>query len=151
MLRKVVGVIVGYIVMACLVFATFTAAYLTMGAGQAFKPATFNVSLRWIAVSLVLGSIAAVIGGYLCAVISRSTRATQVLAGIVLLLGILVAIPALTRVDNRPNVRPREVSNIQAMQNARTPKWFAIFNPVVSAIGVLVGAGIRQRTSKPSA
>ena len=151
MLRKVAGVIVGYIVMALLVFLTFSGAYLAMGAGQAFKPGSFNVSLRWIAVSLVLGLIAAIVGGFICALIAKSTRAAQVLAGIVLLLGIIVAIPALTRVDTRPIVRPREVSNIQAMQNARTPKWFAILNPIVSTIGVLVGAGLRQRTSKTSA
>jgi hypothetical protein len=150
MVRKVIGVIVGYIVMAVFIFLTFTATYLVMGAEQAFKPGNYNLSLRWILISVVLGLIAAIIGGYVCALIAKSSRATQVLAGIVLVLGLLVAIPALTANDIRPNVRPKQVPNIQAMQNARTPKWFALLNPIVSAVGILVGAGIRQQTSKSS-
>ncbi|MEK6281794.1 MAG: hypothetical protein AABN95_15680 [Acidobacteriota bacterium] len=148
MLRKVAGVIVGYVVMAALVFLTFSVAYLALGANQAFKPGSYNTSLRWIALSLVLGLIAAVVGGYTCALIARSTRAAQVLAGIVIVLGLLVAIPALTGNDPRPNTRPRDVPNIQAMQNARTPTWFALLNPMVGAVGVLVGAALRQRTAK---
>lgn len=150
MARKVIGVIVGYIVMALFVFLTFTGAYLGLGAEQAFKPGNYNVSLRWIVISVVLGLIAAIIGGYVCALIAKSSRAAQVLAGIVLVLGLLVAIPALTANDPRPNVRPREVPNMQAMQNARSPKWVALLNPIIGAVGVLVGAGIRQQTSKSS-
>ena len=148
MVRKVVGVIVGYVVMALFVFLTFTAAYLAMGPNHAFKPGIYDVSLRWAALSFVLSLIAAIVGGYVCTLIARSTRAAQVLAGIVIVLGILVAIPVLTGSDTRPNVRPREVPNLQAMQNARTPKWVAILNPIVGAVGVLVGAGIRQKTAR---
>ena len=150
MVRKVLGVIVGYIVMALFVFLTFTGAYLALGAEQAFKPGNYNVSLRWIVISVVLGLIAAIIGGFVCSLISKSSRACQVLAGLVLVLGLLVAIPALTANDLRPNVRPRDVPNLQAMQNARSPKWFALLNPIVGAVGVLVGAGLRQKTSKSS-
>lgn len=148
MVRKIVGVIVGYIVMALVVFLTFSAAYLIMGANHAFKPGTYDVSLRWAALSFVLSLIAAIVGGYVCALIAKSTRAAQVLAGIVIILGILVAIPVLTGSDTRPNRRPDAVPNMQAMQNARTPKWVAILNPIVGVVGVLVGAGIRQKTAR---
>lgn len=148
MVRKIVGVIVGYIVMALVVFLTFSAAYLIMGANHAFKPGTYDVSLRWAALSFVLSLIAAIVGGYVCALIAKSTRAAQVLAGIVIVLGILVAIPVLTSTDTRPNRRPDTVPNMQAMQSARTPKWVAILNPIVGAVGVLVGAGIRQKTAR---
>src|SRR5687767_12248712 len=103
MARKILGVIVGYVVMALLIFLTFSVTYLALGAGQAFKPGTYNVSLRWTAISFVLSLIAAIVGGYTCALIAKSTRAAQVLAGIVLVLGIIVAIPALTSNDTRPN------------------------------------------------
>ena len=148
MARKIIGVIVGYIVMALFVFLTFTAAYLALGTEQAFKPGNYNVSLRWIAISTVLGLIAAIIGGFVCALISKSSRACQVLAGLVLVLGLLVAIPALTTNDVRPNVRAKEVPNLEAMRYARTPKWVALLTPIVGAVGVLVGAGIRQQTAK---
>ena len=148
MARKILGVIVGYVVMALLVFLTFSVAYLAMGANHAFKPGTYNVSLRWIALSFVLGLIAAIVGGYTCALIARSTGAAQVFAGVVVVLGILFAIPVLTGSDTRPNTRPAEVPNMQAMQNARTPAWVALLNPIVGAVGVLVGASIRQKTTE---
>ncbi len=148
MARKILGVIVGYVVMALLVFLTFSVAYLAMGANHAFKPGTYNVSLRWTALSFVLSLIAAIVGGYTCALIARSTRAAQVLAGIVLVLGIIIAIPALTGSDTRPNTRPADVPNMQAMQSARTPGWVAILNPIVGVVGVLVGASIRQKTTE---
>ena len=37
-MRTIVGVIAGYLVMALLIFATFSAAYLLMGADAAFMP-----------------------------------------------------------------------------------------------------------------
>jgi len=148
MARKILGVIVGYVVMALLVFLIFSVAYLAMGANHAFKPGTYDVSLRWTALSFVLSLIAAIVGGYTCALIARSTRAAQVLAGIVLVLGIIIAIPAITGSDTRPNIRPADVPNMQAMQNARTPAWVAVLNPIVGVVGVLVGAGIRQKTTE---
>jgi uncharacterized membrane protein len=144
MLRAILGVVVGYIAMAVFVFCLFTIAYLAMGADAAFRAGTYEVSMLWIVVSIVLSFIAALIGGFVCAVLSRSKRAVQVLAGIVLVLGILVAIPVLMGNDVRPNVRTGNVPNLQAMQNARTPKWIALLNPVIGAVGVLVGAGLKK-------
>ena len=144
MVRAILGVIIGYVVTALLVFGFFTLAYLAMGADMAFKPGTYDLSLRWIIVSFVVNAIAAVIGGFVCASISRSTRATQVFAGIVLVLGILLAIPILRGTDIRPNVRSGAVSNMKAMQAARTPGWVALLNPVVGAVGILVGAGLKK-------
>lgn len=147
MVRKIVGVIVGYVVMAVMVFLTFSLAYLTMGAAHAFKPGRFDPSLRWIVVSFVLAFVAALVGGYTCATIAKSKRAAQVLAGIVVVLGALVAIPALTANDTRPNFRVGNVTNMEAMQKARTPGWVALMNPLIGAVGVMVGAGLREARS----
>lgn len=147
MVRAILGVIVGYVVMALLVFLTFSVAYLAMGADAAFKPASYEASLFWIIVSFVLGLVAALVGGYTCAVIARGRRAPQVLAGLVLVLGILVAIPALRANDTRSVARSGNVSNMEAMQKARTPGWVALINPLIGAVGVLVGAGLKQRSS----
>jgi hypothetical protein len=151
MARKILGVIVGSVVMGLLFSLTFSVAYLALGANQAFKPGTYNASLRWTAFSFVVALVAAIVGGYTCALIARSTRAAQVLAGLALVWGIVVAIPTLTGSDTRPNTRPANVSIMQAMQNARTPAWVAVLNPIVGAVGVLVGASIRQKTTEPAA
>lgn len=146
MVRAILGVIVGYVVMALLVFLTFSAAYLAMGADAAFKPASYEASLFWIIVSFVLGLLAAMVGGYTCAVIAKGRRAPQVLAGVVLVLGILVAIPALRASDNRSTVRSGNVSNMEAMQKARTPGWVALINPFIGVVGVLIGASLTRRS-----
>lgn len=150
MVRGIVGVIVGYIVMAAIVFLTFSLAYITMGAGNAFRPGSFDPSLPWIVISFFLAFIAALVGGYVCAAIAKTKRAPQILAGIVVVLGILVAIPALRSNDTRPNVRTGDVPNMEAMQKARTPGWVALMNPLIGAVGVMVGAGLRQTRTTPA-
>ncbi len=51
MLRVVIAVIVGYAVMAFLVFATFSLLYLMLGADGAFRPGTFEPSTTWVVLS----------------------------------------------------------------------------------------------------
>lgn len=149
MVRAIGGVVVGYVVMALLIFLTFSVAYLGMGANRAFNPGSFDPSLFWIVISFFLGFLAALVGGYTCATIAKSKRAAQVLAGLVFVIGIIVAIPVLTAGDTRPNVRAGYVSNMEAMQKARTPGWVALMNPLIGAVGVMVGAELRQaRTAR---
>jgi uncharacterized membrane protein len=145
MIKKVAGIIVGYVAMAVFIFATFSVAYLLMGADIAFNPGSFEPSMTWVVISFVLGFIAAVIGGLVCAALSKNARAAQVLAGLVLVLGLLLAIPALRGNDTRPNVRDGSVSNMDAMQKARTPGWVALINPFIGAAGILIGARLRRQ------
>jgi uncharacterized membrane protein len=147
MVRAILGVVVGYVVMALLVFLTFSVAYLAMGSSGAFRPGSFDPSMLWIITSIILGFLAALVGGYTCAVISKSKRATQILAAIVIVLGVIVAISALRVTDTRPNVRTGDVPNLEAMQRAKTPNWVALLNPIIGAAGVLVGARLKMRTS----
>lgn len=144
MVRGIVGVIVGYVVMALIIFLTFSLAYLGMGTNRAFNPGSFDPSLFWIVISFFLGFVGALVGGYTCATIAKSKRAAQVLAGLVFVIGIIVAIPVLTSGDPRINVRTGDVSNMEAMTKARTPGWVALMNPLIGAVGVMVGAGLRQ-------
>lgn len=145
MFRSIIGVIVGYVVMALLVFVAFTLAYLSMGADGAFSPGTFEVSTRWIAVSFVLGFIAAAVGGYVCALIARGGKAPLALAGLVVVLGILVAIPVLLASEPiKDGLRAGDVPNMEAMMKAKTPGWVALLNPFVGAAGVLLGARMRR-------
>src|SRR5215212_7972849 len=145
MLRNIGGVILSYITFALLIFLTFSAAYLLMGAGAAFKPETYEPSNLWLVVSFILGLAAAIIGGYVCASISRGTRAPVALAILVIVLGVLAAIPALRAANKERLTRPTEVSNMEAMQNAVQPGWVALLNPFAGAAGVLAGARLRRK------
>jgi hypothetical protein len=146
MARSVLGVIAGYLVMFLLVFASFSGAYLVMGAEAAFRPDSYEVSGLWLVTSLVLGLLAAVAGGYVCAAVSRRDLAPVILAGVVLVFGMIAAFQALTASGEGP-ARAGDVPNLAAAAQARTPPWVALLNPLVGAAGVLAGARLRRRST----
>ncbi|MCC6425822.1 MAG: hypothetical protein IT435_03270 [Phycisphaerales bacterium] len=141
MLRAIASVILGYIVMAVIVFGGLTAAYLAMGTDKAFKPNSFDVSTIWIIVAFIVGMIAALLGGLVSRKIARTGTPPKVLAGIVLVLGLLMAFGAMNATaPTEP--RPATMSNIDAMQKAQTPAWIQCANGVIGCVGVLIGAGL---------
>jgi len=141
MARAIAGVVVGYLAMFLVVFVGLSGAFLALGVERTFQPGSYEVTLTWIMIWLAVSAIAALAGGYVCVSIARGGRAPVVLAVLVLVLGLLLAMPALgTRPEDAPGVRGAEVGNLQAMQNAREPWWVALANPVIGAAGVLGGA-----------
>jgi hypothetical protein len=144
-LKATLAVIVGYVVMAIVMFVAFTGTYLGVGADRAFQRATYQVSALWVVVSVAVNLLAAMVGGWACAAISRGAAA-KALAGLVLALGIAFAIPVLDpSKDPRPLDRTPNTPNLEAMTNARQPVWLALTLPVVGAVGTLLGAGRGRR------
>lgn len=143
MARMIGGVILGYVVMAALIFAAFSGAYLAMGTEAAFQPGSYEPSSLWIAVSFVLGFAASAAGGWVCATVARDGRVTSILAAVVLLLGLALAVPALRRTAP---LEPRlgDVPNMEAMTKAHQPGWIALLNPLIGAAGVLIGGRLRS-------
>jgi hypothetical protein len=137
--RTIGGVILGYVVMAVIVFCSLTAAYLAMGADAAFRPGSYDVSGLWIVVSIIVGLAAAIVGGWVSATVARDARAPKILAAVVFVLGLAVAIPVLTAPSAPPKPRLGDVPNLQAMADAHTPAWIALLNPIVGAAGVMIG------------
>jgi hypothetical protein len=147
MLRAVLAVIVGYVVTSVLIFACFTGAYLLMGADNAFRPGSYDISHRWLALAFVVDFVAAVIGGLVCAAIAKGGKAPLALAALTLVLGVLLAIPSMMAVRNTgPTIRRGSVSNLEAMQRAKEPIWAPLLTPLVGAVGVLVGAKLKRRS-----
>ena len=74
--RMIGGVVVGYLTMFVLVFGSFTAAYLAMGADVAFQTGTYEPSTLWLVVSWVLGFLAALAeaGGGVCLILGFAFR-----------------------------------------------------------------------------
>lgn len=145
MARSILAVVAGYATLVLLIFVTFTALYLVLGADASFDPGSYDASALWVATSFPLGVAASVAAGYVCAAVARGGRAPQALAGVVLVLGLLFAIPVLRASDAAPAARAGDVPNMEAMRQARQPKWVALVNPFIGAVGVLVGAGLRRR------
>ena len=146
MARKIIGVIVGYIAMAAVIFITFTLLYLILGAEASFQPGNFQASTTWLVLSTILGLIAAVIGGLVCVIIAKDHKAAIWLAGLVLVLGIILAIPSLNIPEEEMNkVREGNVDNMTAMQNAKQPPVALILNPIIGAIGVIAGSRLKKK------
>ena len=145
MLKAVLAVVAGYVVMALVLFATFSLAYLLMGADRAFRPGTYDVTPLWLAVSFVFSFIAAVVGGWVCAVIAKRRTAAKGFAAVVFILGVLLAVSVLMGSDGaRPQVRKGNVGNLAAMQNAGQPAWVAFMNAVIGPAGILLGARLKE-------
>ena len=145
MARKIIGVVAGYIAMAALIFILFTTLYLILGAEGAFQPGNYQASTTWLVLSTILGLIAAVIGGLVCVIIAKDHKAAIWLAGLVLVLGIILAIPGLNAPEAETNkVREGNVDNMEAMQNAKQPPIALILNPIIGAIGVMAGSRLKK-------
>ena len=142
--RNILAAVLGYIVMV-VVFFTFSVVWMVMGAGGAFEPGSWDVSTGWIAASIVLGLVAAVAGGFVCARTGVGAQAIWILVGLVIVLGVLSAIPDSPSVSG---ARPDDVSMFQAMSSAQQPRWVAWLNPALGVVGVLLGS-LLAKPKKP--
>jgi len=139
MLKIIGGVILGYLAMALVVFISLTVAYLSMGADRAFKPGVYEVTMLWLTVMFVVSIVAAIVGGKVCALIAKNVKATFALAGLVLILGLLSAIPSFTSAGSESKARTGDVPNTEAMMSAKQPAWVALLMPVIGVVGVMLG------------
>jgi hypothetical protein len=144
MVRSILAVILGYVTMALLIFVTFTGLYLLLGADASFRPGSYHPSTLWIALSLPLGALSAVAGGYACAALARGGRAPLALAALVLVLGLLINVPLAMAPDDNA-VRAGNVPNMEAMMKAKQPKWVLLLNPFLGVACVLLGARLRRK------
>jgi hypothetical protein len=145
MLRSVLAVIVSYIVMFILNFLGFVTLYAVIGPNQAFKPGLYLASNRWIAISFVIIFITGIIAGLICAAIAKGGKAPLALAIVVVVLGLLLAIPAVMKAQaNAKLVRAGNVAQMEAAQKAYWPTWTPFTFPFISAIGVLAGGKLKR-------
>ena len=145
--RAILGVIVGYIVMAGVVIGSFAAAWMVFGQDSAYKEGLWEISTTWMIMMFVAGLIAAMIGGAVCAAIAaKGSKAAMVLAGLVLVLGFVdagfkLAAPR----EDRPTVREDNVTMFEATPNSQEPTVMLLGNPVIGLVGVLIGARLVGR------
>ena len=146
MARAIIGVIVGYVVMFILNFIGFVCLYAVIGPEQAFRPHLYLASNRWIAITAAIIFVTGAIAGLICAAIARGGKAPVALAVLVVVLGVLLAIPALAKARaNAGMARPAQITQMEAAQNAYWPNWAPFTFPFISAIGVLIGGKLKRR------
>jgi uncharacterized membrane protein YfcA len=100
---------------------------------------TFNI------IVLVGGFIAAIIGGMVCKVIARQSKAKLVLAAIVIVMGIGSAMANMKKPDPPVRTEPATMEGIG--QYGKEPNWFAISKTVAAVIGLIIGSSLVKRRS----
>jgi hypothetical protein len=146
MARTIIGVIVGYVLMFILNFAGFVTLYAVIGPDQAFEPGLYLASTKWIAITFSMFLITGLIAGLVCALIAKGGRAPLALAVVVVVLGLLLAIPAMLKANvNSKLVRTGDVPQMQAAQLAYWPVWGPFVSPLISAVGVMIGGKLKRR------
>lgn len=148
MLRTIGAVILGYIVLVLIVFASFSLVYLAMGPSFAFRPGTVEVTIGWMVMSTVVSFLAAWIGGMVATRIGRSRGAVYGLAGLVLVLGLISAGVAMSAAP--PALPDRPLSTLEAASFARQPTWYGFLVAFVGTLGVLAGGGALRRPAVPA-
>lgn len=143
--KKVLAVIIGYLSTAVTVFISFTILYFILGTEGAFVPNSYNVSITWIIYSLIINIVAALIGGFVCQLISQSRNTSLVLAIIIFVLGMAMAVGSLNA-NNEYAHTPREgeISNFDAMQRAQQPSIVLLLNPIIGSFGVYLGSRFKS-------
>lgn len=147
MLRSIGSAVVGYIAIFLVVFVSLTGAYLLVGVDRAFRPGVYDVSALWVVISIAVGIGAALVGGWVSRKVAGQVLGPRLLAGLVFVLGLAMAVPALTAgggsdAGSEPVAeRTSEVGPMEAMQQAKSPLVAVLLNPLIGMVGVLVGGG----------
>lgn len=150
-LRGILGVVFAYITIAIVLFALFTVAWLILGPDGSYKPDSWEVSNTWLIMSFVVSLIAAIVAGLVCRLIARSMTAVWVFVALVVVLGAAQAAFTLTSDDEtEKQPRPDDVTMMDAMSNAEQPMSAHILNPIIGAVGVLIGASLRGDAKPPT-
>ncbi len=146
MARSIIAVIASYVIMFVLNFLGFVTLYSIVGEDQAFKPRMYLASNRWIAMSCAFIFVSAIIAGLICAVIAKGGKANLALAIVIIVLGWLLAIPAVMKAKaNSGMIRAGNTAQMEAAQKAYWPMWTPFTFPIISAVGVLVGGKLKKR------
>jgi len=138
------GAVAGYVVMFVTVFLLMTLGWTALGAGGSFQPGSWETSRVWVAVTLAVDILAALGGGYVAMLIAKRPLGPQILAGLVVVLGILMSIPMFAADASALGPRPDVVSMLDAMNKAQQPLSLVIANPILGGVFALVGGKLRK-------
>jgi hypothetical protein len=136
LVRNSLAAIAGYLVMFAVAFALFSLSWATLGADGSFRQGTWEVSTTWIVVNFALGFLVSLSGGFTASKLGANENAVWGLVALVLLMGVLQALPEPGHVLARPD----GVSMVDAMTSIIQPRWLYYVNPIFGAVAVWLGA-----------
>lgn len=138
MLRSIVAVVATYIVMSVLIVGAFMGLWFGLGPDRLLLPNSWKGNLLLCIAAPAITVLAGLFGGWMCAKIARGRKPVIVLAGLVFVLGMIVAYSTLQKPFPAD---PREpgLTMQQLMEKGREPTWLALLNPIIGAAAVLAG------------
>lgn len=148
--RNIGAAVLGWITMAVAVFTLNFLMWMVLGADGAFQPESWDVSWSWSLASIAIGLLAAISGGLVCSRIADGPWGVRLLVAIVVVLGVLVALGSLEMTgfegvaDADPGPRPDDVGMIEAMSTAQQPVWLTWLNPLIGAVGAILGGRMNR-------
>ena len=144
MVRSILAVIGSYIAMCILVMALFMAMWFGLGLDVLLKPGSFQGSIVITILAPAISLVCGIFGGWLCATIARSLKPVTALSLLVLILGLVMAYFTLQK-PYPADPRPAGMTVQQLMEVGREPNWFAIANPIIGAVAVMIGGRLRGK------
>jgi len=148
MIRGILAVIIGYTAMAVVVFGGLTGGYKALGTDGAFQEGSWDVTMAWLGLWFVVSLAAALFGGWIASKVSKGPGGVRALAGVVLLLGLTLAVLEMTMEKPDPGARPAVVVSTDAMMNATQPLWVAFLTPLIVLFGVSIGGRGAKKKNK---
>ena len=149
--RKILGVVVGFLVSAVWVFATLSLAWVALGSGFAWEEGSTRTSTGWTLLMLASGFVGAVLAGWVAAAIGKSRQAAIGLAVVILVLALALAIFNLT-LDREAKVaevlagrQPAELPMMEAASVSLPPAWYDWVIGLVGAAGAVLGGRLWGR------
>jgi hypothetical protein len=141
MIRSILAAVAGYAALVVVVVAGIGLTWAVVGGSGAFAGEGPEPSAMWMVANLVSGFLAAFAGGWVARKIGRSQQAVKILAGLIILLGIITAITAEAAFAKRKKIDTpvAEMSFMEAGQHARQPGWYNWIIPLVGVAGVWIG------------
>ncbi|MGD9790447.1 MAG: hypothetical protein AB7Q00_00665 [Phycisphaerales bacterium] len=154
MLRKVIAVVVSYIVTSIAIGLLFLAAMLILGIDGTLRPNEYWTTTTFNIVVLAGGTLIAVLGGMLCSVIARSWKPALVVAGIMIAYGLFGAVQNMNKPD--PPARTPKAEGQTTMEyleqigkdlasGGKEPIWFSFAAPLLGAGAFVVGSRLVKR------
>ena len=147
-LFNALAVVAGYVAIAVGIILLFSLAYLILGAEGSFQPQSWDVTMAWNVVSIVVGFGVAWIGGKVCYMIARNLTAPKYLVALIVVLGVVSGLMSTMMGDGGEVIRDTVPSVFEAAQGANEPLWITWLNPLLGAVGAALGSGLLKFGSR---
>lgn len=151
MLRKIRAAVIGYLVLVVVYIAGVLLAWVIIGEGP-FGPEEGGITSPWVVALLMIVSVAAFVGGWVCRRVSRDSGAVVILIGVLIGLALVVMLTDVL-IGPTPSARafletlfgPVSIDDpLAELLDGRPQMWFAVASYLLAGLAIVVGAKVAE-------